>query len=221
MQFHAGADKYDAAHFILEETQAQRRRTAGPDHPLTASVTNRIGLNHSRRQDFAQARAAFENVLGSEDQGEAVWRTVKHMARMNLAVLQLDEGDVAQALPALQGHLEHYRAAPDSAHNSMTEAALSLHVGRALLLDGQLQRALPLLQRNAGILAEIYPKNPALAQGRSWLGLCCLALGDAPQARALADLARAALHAQSSAGIHYRRSLALLTERLAADPAPR
>jgi len=32
---------------------------------------------------------------------------------------------------------------------------------------------------------------------------------------------RVALDAQSSAGIHYRRSLALLTERLAADPAPR
>ena len=74
---------------------------------------------------------------------------------------------------------------------------------------------------SAGIRAENDPKSPALAQGRSGLGLCCLALGDAPQARALADLARAALHAQPSAGIHYRRSLALLTERLAADPAPR
>ena len=70
-------------------------------------------------------------------------------------------------------------------------------------------------------MAMNHPKSPGLASNRSWLGLCCLALGDAPQARALADLAHAALHAQPSAGIHYRRSLALLTERLGTDPAPR
>lgn len=94
---------YDAAHCILEETQTERRRTAGPDHPLTASVANRIGLNHLRRQDFARARSAFESVLGSEDHGEEIFGSVKHMARVNLAVVQLEEGNVAQALPALHG----------------------------------------------------------------------------------------------------------------------
>ena len=64
-------------------------------------------------------------------------------------------------------------------------------------------------------------KNDLFDVVSTLFGLCCLALGDATQARALADLARAALHAQPSAGIHYRRSLALLTERLAADPALR
>ena len=64
-------------------------------------------------------------------------------------------------------------------------------------------------------------KNDLFDVVSTLFGLCCLALGDATQARVLADLARAALDAQPSAGIHYRRSLALLTERLAADPALR
>lgn len=123
--------------------------------------------------------------------------------------------------PPCTGQLAHYRAAPESAHNSISEAALSLHVGRALLLHGQPQEALPLLQRCTAILAENYPKGPALAQSRSWFGLCCLALGDAPQAPARWPSSPTRHWPPSRAPVHYRHGLALLTERLAADPAPR
>ena len=205
---------YEAAHRVLEETRAERTRIVGSDHPLTASVTNRIGLNHLRRQDYARARAAFESILGSQDQSEEAWGSVKQLARQNLAVTQLEAGDIGAALPALQRSFDRFHAAPQDGHNAMYEASLSMHLGRALLFDGQPALGLPLLQRNVDILAEIYPKCPGLASSRGWLALCLLALGDEPQARRLAGLARDALDSQPGAGPHYRRSLALLSERL-------
>ena len=213
--------EYDAATHVLEAARTERLRAIGPDHPQTAAVTYRIGLVHLRDNDFARARAVFESILRTEDHGEAVWATLKQLVRMSLALTQLEQGDVAQALPALQASFDHYCANTESARYSISEAEVSLNLGRALLLSGEARRALPLLQRAADAMAMNHPKSPGLASNRGWLGLCCLALGDAPQARALADLARAALHAQPSAGIHYRRSLALLTERLGTDPAPR
>jgi serine/threonine protein kinase len=212
---------YEAAAHVLEGTCAERERLMGCDHPLTASVTNRLGLNHMRRQDYEQARATFESIVGSEDQREDVWGSVKHMARQNLAVVHLETGAVAQALPVLQRNFDHYHAAPESARNSMTEASLSMNLGRALLLGGQPRQGLPLLQRNVDLLAASYPKSPGLAASRCWLGLCLLALGDEPQARTLAALARETFAAQPCAGIHYRRSLTLLSERLAARQASR
>ena len=208
--------EYDAADRILEATRAARESLFGADHPLTASVTNRIGLNHLRRQDYASAQAVLASILGSQDAREDVFGSVKHMARQNLAVAQLDAGNVAEAMPVLKRNFEGYHVAPESQRNAMSEASLSLSLGRALLADGQPARSLPLLQRNVEILLAGYPKSPGLASSRCWLGLCHAALGDEPQARALADLARATLESQPSAGIHYRRSLAVLDERLAA-----
>ena len=207
---------YDASDRLLEAARAERARVMGPDHPDTAVVTNRIGLNQLRRRDFAAATAIFESVIGAQDQGEAVWGSAKHMAHHNLAVVYLESGDLARALPLLQHNLDHYLAMPESERNLMSEAALSLNLGRALLGDGQPQRALPLLQRNVDIAAESFPRAPGLATSRSWLGLCLLQLGDMAKARELAAQARATLEAQPNAGPHYRRGLALLEEQLAA-----
>ena len=214
----AESGDYDGADRVLEAVRADRLRLMGPDHPLTASVANRIGLNHLRRRDFARARTEFESILGSEDHGEDVWGSVKHMARQNLAVTQLDAGDAAGALPVLQRNFERYHAALPDAANAMTEASLNLNLGRALLLDGQAARALPLLLRNVEILAALQPNAPGLAASRCWLGMCVLARGDAQQARALAECAAGALAAQHCTAAHYRHSLVLLGAQLAAWP---
>lgn len=207
---------YEGADRLLQQTLAERSSMLGPKHPLTASVTNRIGLNHLRRLDFVRAQAAFNDVLESQDRGDEAGVSIKQMARMNLAVALLDSGDVSLALPALETHLDHCQALPESMRTPLYDAACSGHLGRAYLLAGEPSRGLPLLQRSVDGLAPLHPKSPGLASNRCWLALCLLALGDEAQARALAELAREALVAQPSTGIHYRRSYALLCERLAA-----
>jgi tetratricopeptide (TPR) repeat protein len=209
---------YEGSNRVLEATREDYLRLVGADHPHTASVVNRIGVNHLRMEHYELARAAFESILGSEDQVEDVWGSMKHLAQRNLAIVQLETGDVWSALPALQRHLASYHAAGASARNAMSEAALNLNLGRAYLQDGQPLEALPLLRRGVEILVPTYPKSPGLALNRSWLGLCLLTLGDDAEARDLARTARATFAAQPSTGIHYRRALALLEERLAARP---
>lgn len=207
---------YDGADILLQQTLAERSSMLGPRHPLTASVTNRIGLNHLRRLDFVGAQAAFNDVLESQDRGDEAGVSIKQMARMNLAVALLDSGEVGLALPSLQAHFDRCLALPESTRTPMYDAACSGHLGRAYLLAGEPFRGLPLLQRSVDCLAPLHPKSPGVASNRCWLALCLLALGDEAQARALAELAREALDAQPSAGPHYRRSYALLCERLAA-----
>ena len=141
---------------------------------------------------------------------------MKHLAQRNLALVQLETGDARNALPTLRRHLASYRAAPADARNAMSEAALNLNLGRAYLQDGQPLEALPLLRQSVEILVPTYPKSPGLALSRCWLGLCLLTLGDEAEARVLARAAHATFAAQPSTGIHYRRALALLEERLAA-----
>ena len=210
--------EYQQAQRVLEDVHAERLRRLGSDHPHTVSVTYRIGLVHLRRNDFGQAKAAFESLVDLEDQEDAVRTMLKRLARTGLALTQLEQGDAAQALPALQFSFDHYHANTESARLSTSEAEVSLNLGRAWLLSGDAPVARPLLQRAADVIEANHPRSPGLASNRCWLGLCCLALGDVIEARALADLARATLEAEPSAGIHYRRSLALLTDQIAAQP---
>ena len=193
---------YEGSNRVLEATRDDYVRLVGADHPHTASVVNRIGVNHLRMEHYDVARAAFESVLGSEDQVEDVWGSMKHLAQRNLAIAQLETGDVRSALPALQRHLASYHAAHASARNAMSEAALHLNLGRAYLQDGQPHEALRLLRHSVEILVPTYPKSPGLASNRCWLGLCLLTLGDDAEAGALASTARATFAAQPSAGIH-------------------
>ena len=211
---------YDGADRVLEQARDEHARLFGAAHPLTAVVTNRIGLNHLRKLDLERAKATFQEVLGSQDQGGETGDSAKAMARQNLAVTQLAAGDIDAALPVLQRCYALNQALPADQRNVMSEASFSLNLGRAWLQAGQPASALPLLQRSVEILAAAYPRSPGLASSRSWLGLCLLALGQARPARALAEQARLALDAQPSAGVHYRRPFLLLTERLAALPAP-
>ena len=215
-RFLSECGEYQASNRVLEETRADYVRLVGSNHPHTASVINRIGANHLRQKNYAQAKAAFESILGSEDQVEEVWGSVKHLAQRNLALTQLEMGEVADALPTLQRQFDVYHAAPESARNALSEAGLSMNLGRALLSNGQPERALPHLRRSVEILAANYVKSPGLAASRCWLGMCLLALGAEQEAQALAGLARATFEAQPSSGDHYQSSLALLSERLAA-----
>ncbi len=214
-RFRSECGDYDDAERILDEARAERERLLGADHPLTASVINRIGLNRMRRGDHAGAKAAFMAIFGSQDQGESVFGSVKHLARQNFAVTQLESGDVVGALPVLKRSFDDYHAVTGEAKNALTEASLSFNLGRALLLHDEPARALPLLQRNVDILAANYPRAPSLAASRCWLGLCRLASGEVTEAALQADVARAMLAAEPAAGPHHRHSLALLTDRLA------
>ena len=212
-RFRSECGEYDDAERILNETRAERERLLGTDHPLTASVINRIGLNRMRRGDHAGAQAAFMAILGSQDQNESVFGSVKQLARQNFAVTQLESGDVVGALPVLKRNFDDYHAG--NAKNALSEASFSFNLGRALLLHDEPARALPLLQRNVDILAAYYPRGASLAFSRCWIGLCRLALGEVAEAELQAELARAAFAAEPTAGPHHRRSLELLTERLA------
>ena len=218
-RFQLACGVYDEAIGSFEDARALRADAHGPTHPLTVALGCRIGQVHVLRGQFAQAQTIFQGILQIDDHGEAVWGTVKQLVRMSLAVAQLEQGNVAQALPALQLAFDHFHANAAKARYLMSEAEVSVNLGRAFLLGGQEERALPLLQRAVDATQAKHPKSPTLASHRAWLGLCCLALGDTAQARALADLAQAALDAEPSAGMHYRRSLALLSEKLAAELA--
>ena len=217
-RFLSDCGQYDEALRVLEAVHLERQNTLGPDHPATVSTVYRIGLVHLRQQNLSQARAIFEGILQVHGRDDEVWVWLIYLVRMSLALAQLERGDVAQALPALQHGFDHYCASDQIARQAISEADTNLNLGRALLLSDHPQRALPLLQRAVAVVHANHPKSPALASHRAWLGLCCLALGDTAQARALADLAQGALDAEPSAGIHYRRSLALLSEKLAAEP---
>ena len=217
-RFLSDCGQYDEALRVLEAVHLERQNTLGPDHPATVSTVYRIGLVHLRQQNLSQARAIFEGILQVHGRDDEVWVWLIYLVRMSLALAQLERGDVAQALPALQHGFDHYYASDQIARQAISEADTNLNLGRALLLSDHPQRALPLLQRAVAVVHANHPKSPALASHRAWLGLCCLALGDTAQARALADLAQGALDAEPSAGIHYRRSLALLSEKLAAEP---
>ena len=166
-----------------------------------------------RRGDHAGAKAAFMAILGSQDQNESVFGSVKQLARQNFAVTQLESGDVLGALPVLKRSFDDYHAG--NAKNALSEASFSFNLGRALLLHDEPARALPLLQRNVDILAAYYPRGASLAASRCWLGLCRLASGEVAEAELQADLARAALAAEPTAGPHHRHSLELLTKQLA------
>ena len=216
-RFRLACGDYDEAIGSFEDARSLRAQAHGPHHPLTVALSCRIGQVHLLRRQFAPAQAIFESILKIDDRGESVWDTVKQLVRMNLAMVHLEQGDVAQALPPLQLAFDHFHTHAAKARYLMSEAEVSVNLGRAFLLDGQTERALPLLQRAVDAMQANHPKSPALASHRAWLGLCCLALSDTAQARTLADLAQAALDAEPSAGIHHRRSLALLNEKLAAD----
>ncbi|HTE05543.1 MAG TPA: hypothetical protein VK824_05045, partial [Planctomycetota bacterium] len=135
-----------------------------------------------------------------------------HAARRNLALVMLERGEAAAAVPLMQRHLEDYHAGP---RNAMSEAGLNLVLGRALLATGQAGAALPHLQRSVDVLGEVYPRSPGLANARSWLALGLLGSGDRAGAAALAERAAATFAAQPSAGVHYRRGFMLLERRLA------
>ena len=218
-RFLSECGQYDAAHRLLMETHAERSRLMGPHHPLTGSVMNRIGLNHLRREDFVQAVAAFQSALATDAGGSEGGSSARQMARHNLAVAELDSGNVVLGLRAFEQHVAALEDEPQADHNVMAVASRRLHLGRALMLNGQFQRALPLLQHNVDLLAPLYPDNLGLAGSRSWLGRCVLGLGDVAQARRLSELAHLALDKQPMAGPHYRRSLARLDEQLAAHAA--
>ena len=215
-RFLSECGEYEASNSVLEGTRDEYLRLVGAQHPHTASVVNRIGANHLRAEQFGRARALFESVVGSQDQDEQVWGSMKHMAQRNLALVQLEEGDSAAALPALQGFWDAYCATPAAGRNAMTEAGLCLNLGRALLACGRADAALPHLQRSVEVLVGPYPRGPGLAMGRAWLGLALLALGDEAGARRMQALAGATFAAQPSCGIHYRRGFILLAERLEA-----
>ena len=215
-RFLSECGEYAASNHVLEQTRLDFEKRFGADHPHTAQVVNRMGANCMRMEDFEKAVEFFQRVCGTQDQEEQVWGSIKHFAQRGLALVQLERGDAAAALPAFQQHLDGYHAAPPSMRNLMSEAALNMNLGRAWLDIGEAQRALPLLQRSVEALVAHYPKSPGLACHRGWLGLCCLALGDAAQARVLAAQARQTFDAEPSTGIHYRRSLLLLAQRLAA-----
>ncbi|MCE9657396.1 MAG: serine/threonine-protein kinase [Burkholderiales bacterium] len=204
--------EYEASNEVLERTRAEYLRLVGPDHPHTASVVNRIGTNYLRAGHFDKARAEYESILGSQDQAEEVWGSMKHLARRNLALVDLDQERYDLARPALERFLADYHAAPSSARNAMTEGTLALALGRALLGQGQAEAALPHLRSCVEIYQAVYPRSPGLAAARSWLALCQFDLGHAAEARELAEQARVAFEAQPSAGIHYRRGCERLQE---------
>ena len=207
---------YDAAMGAFEAARTELLNVLDPAHPSTAGLSYWVGLVHLNRHELEKARAVFETILSAQDNGAAAWLTLKRLARMSLAMTQLEQGAVEEALPVLQDTFNHYHANPDTARFRMSEAEVSLNLGRAHLQLGNARSALPLLQRSVDAMQANHPRSPALASNRCWLGLCCLALGDSAQAQLLAEQARQAFDAQPSAGIHYRRSLLLLTERLAA-----
>ena len=219
-RFLSECGEYAASNDVLVQTRDEYLRLVGAQHPHTASVVNRIGANHLRAEEFARARELFESVVGSEDQTEEVWGSMKHMAQRNLALVQLEEGDVAAALPALQRFWDAYRAAPAEGRNAMTDAGLALALGRAFLASGRVEAALPLLQHSVDVLIGPYPRGPGLAMGRSWLGLACFALHDQSRAREMHGLAGATFAAQPRCGIHYRRGFVQLGELLEAAARP-
>ncbi len=101
-RFLSECGEYEASNSVFEGTRDEYLRLVGAQHPHTASVVNRIGANHLRAEQFGRARVLFESVVGSQDQDEQVWGSMKHMAQRNLALVQLEEGDSAAALPALR-----------------------------------------------------------------------------------------------------------------------
>jgi tetratricopeptide (TPR) repeat protein len=215
-RFLSECGEYDASTRILEACRAERARLLGAQHPHTASIVNRIGLNHLRQERFELARATFATILDTEDQSECLLSSVKHMALRNLGRVEPEAGRPEAALPQYLRDLDAYRALPASARNALSEASLCVNLGRALLGCGRVNEALPHLQRSVEVLEPAYPNSPGVAANRAWWAIALLASGDIEQARREAAAVRATLAAQPACGIHHRRAAIELEAALAA-----
>ena len=103
---------YDAAMGAFEAARTELLNVLDPAHSSTAGLSYWVGLVHLNRNELEKARAVFETILSAEDNGAAAWLTLKRLARMSLAMTQLEQGAVEVALPVLQDTFNHYHAKP-------------------------------------------------------------------------------------------------------------
>jgi tetratricopeptide (TPR) repeat protein len=200
--------RYDDALQRLEQSRAQRALALGADHPAVAALTNRIGLVHMAAGRTELAERTFRSVRESQANREEVFGSPQHLAGLNLAMLDIEGGRFAAALPAIERFASSFEAQPDSQRSRASEFSVRNRLARALLGVGRVTEARAQVEQAQQIAGELFEHGPARIQARTLTARLLAAEGDLAGARAELKLARTSLQAHPELGPHFERSVA-------------
>jgi eukaryotic-like serine/threonine-protein kinase len=199
--------RYAEAEALLVKARDQRSEQYGPDHPVVAVLTNRIGLVHLAAGRLDQAEATFRAVRESQANREEVFGSPRHLAAMNLVALDLERRRFDAALPAIQEGMRLFESLPASQRNRTTELALRMRLARALLGVGRVNEAAAEVQRAEELSTNFFEHSPPRITFHTVKARLLAARGDAAGARAELNAADASLRAQPVLGPHFERAV--------------
>jgi serine/threonine-protein kinase len=199
--------RYAQALELLTAARAQRAAQLGPDHPAVASMTNRIGLVHQAAGRLDAAEANFRAVQDSQPDRESVFGSPRHLAGLNLVMLDLERGRFDAALEAMRTHVAAFDALPAADRNASMEVAIRLREARALVGAGHAAQAQAPLQRVEQLTAGLFEHAPVRILWRAARARWLAATDRAGDAREELARARASLRAHPELGPHFARAV--------------
>ena len=195
----------DAALALLTAVRLRRVEAYGADHPSVLDIDHRIALVRDHQGRLDEAQRLYTEVLAASERGGERFAGLAEETRQSLVGLQLDRGEFAQALPAIEKETTAFYAQPAADRNRAVEMSVSMRRGRALAGVGRLAEARADLERAVAIARQDHhPTSHVLAMARGRLALCLIALDELAGAAREVGLAEAALRAQPSVGRVYR-----------------
>lgn len=181
-------DDYATSRTLFEDALEKRRRILGETHPHTAAILLRYG---ALLRDMGQADAAMDavrqglaiNTEAFDDSNPAIADSI-----YTLATVTESNGNKGAAEELYRDALARYRGIHGAVHPQ--SAAVLTDLGELLMLNGQANEALPLLEEALTIREQSLPSDHwEIGVTRSVLGSCQSALG-LPEAEATLEQAR-------------------------------
>jgi eukaryotic-like serine/threonine-protein kinase len=201
-----------AADALLREHLALAQKLWHRD-PGMAYPWGWVAINLIMKRDHEQAQRILELApkFGALKGDPSVYAEFFPLVLPALSArLLLERGDIRGALSAMPALPPNYM----EGETLLAEHALN---GEILCAAGRAAEGLPeLLASIKAVSAHIGEIHPGLARIRAAAGLCALALGDAAQAKKLAEQARQAFIAQPEVSPYFKAPLAKLERALQA-----
>jgi tetratricopeptide (TPR) repeat protein len=197
--------RYADARAWLEAFRERAVKTYGAGHPEVAERSLRLALAWLAEGRLDEAQQEIDRVLGSRDENEALFGSVKHKARLARVALLLEQGRGAEAWPIVEAQLAAVAHVPRE--DQFRDVLYLLHdlAARTAAQTGDSGRARDEFEQAIALLRGADPRHPYLAATRSRYASLLARTGDEAGARRQLDLARAAYEASPPPGEQFQR----------------